>query len=315
LTKPVSKLQETAAKKVKYGEPREEFASLRGIIPFRNVYKSNQCQLSDRIALSMERQMRQFKMKPMMLLVAVLALLGFGTASAQAVTLDDIFQVSAETNKRAQESQTRIDNLSEETARLLIQYKTVLKEVESLRVYNTQLQRQIDNQNLKITQLRDSIERVTLIERQITPLMLRMIDSLEAFVNNDVPFLLAERQTRIQTLREIMDQSDVTPSEKFRSTFEAYQIENNYGRTIEAYSGSLQIPGAGERQVNFLRIGRVGLYYQTLDGSLSGTWDKKNGGSWQELDEGYRSAINEGIRIASQQTAPNLIRLPVGAPE
>lgn len=256
--------------------------------------------------------MRQFKTTHLTSLIAALAFIGLGSAAAQAVTLDDIFQVTAETNKRAQESQVRVDNLSEETAKLLAQYKTVLKAVESLRVYNRQLQRQIDNQNLKISQLRDSIERVTLIERQITPLMLRMIDSLEAFVDNDVPFLLEERQGRIQTLRETMDRPDVTPSEKFRSTFEAYQIENNYGRTIEAYGGSIEIPGAGERQVNFLRIGRVGLYYQTLDGSLSGTWNDQG---WKVLDESYRSAISEGIRIASQQTAPNLIRLPVGAPE
>lgn len=261
--------------------------------------------------------MRQIKMRHVTLSVAALAFISFGAVSAQAVTLDDIFQVSSDANKRAQESQGRIDNLSEETARLLIQYKTVLKEVESLRVYNRQLQRQIDNQNAAITNLRDSIERVTLIERQITPLMLRMIDSLEAFVNNDVPFLLDERQGRIQILRETMDRSDVSPSEKFRSTFEAYQIENNYGRTIEAYSRALQIPGAGERQVNFLRIGRTGLYYQTLDGSLSGVWDKTIGekGGWQPLDESYRAAINEGIRIAMQQIAPNLIRLPIGAPE
>lgn len=243
--------------------------------------------------------------------------LGLSSATAQDIKLEDIFELRAEAIQRAQESQVRIDQLSEETARLLAQYKTVLKEVESLRIYNRQLQRQIDDQNVKINQLRDSIERVTLIERQITPLMLQMIDSLEVFIENDVPFLLTERQERIQRLRETMDRSDVSPSEKFRATFEAYQIENSYGRTIEAYSGSLAIPGAGERQVNFLRIGRIGLFYQTLDGSLSGLWDTSIGdkGDWRQLSESYRSGINEGIRIASQQTAPNLVRLPVIAPE
>lgn len=259
--------------------------------------------------------MQKNKMRPMALSAAALALMVSGGASVQAITLDDIFKVSADTTKFAQASQVRIDNLSEETAKLLGKYKTVLKEVAGLKVYNAQLQRQIDNQNVEIGELKDSIERVTLIERQITPLMMRMIDTLEVFIEKDIPFLLKERRDRIQILHETMDRSDVSPSEKFRLVFEAYQIENDYGRNIEAYGGIHNIPNAGERQVNFLRIGRVGLYYQTLDGSYAGVWEKKNGGQWTELDESYRSAINEGVRIARQQTAPNLIRLPIGAPE
>lgn len=232
---------------------------------------------------------------------------------ARAATLDEIFQAQAEIVRLAQASQDRVDTLSEETSRLLEQYKAVLKEIDGLRVYNAQLQRQIDSQNREMQEITASIERVTLIERQITPLMMRMVEGLEQFIELDMPFLLDERRERIATLRDMMDRADVSPSEKFRRVFEAYQIENEYGRTIEATNDVLPVAGS-ERTVQVLRIGRIALLYQTEDGSVSGFWNKDTG-QWQELDDEYASSISEGIRIASNQTSPNLIRIPIPAPE
>ena len=161
--------------------------------------------------------------------------------------------------------------------------------------------------------LRASIERVTLIERQITPLMIRMIDALGEFVERDLPFDREERIERVERLREIMDQADVAPSEKLRLVFEAYQIENGFGRTIEATEGVLPLGGA-ERQVSILRIGRVVLAYQTIDGSEQGVWNPQTN-SWEELGSEFATAIRNGIRVASQQASPQILNLPVHGPE
>lgn len=257
--------------------------------------------------------MQKYKFKSLAASIVAFAAIAASTSYAQEVSLEDIFKVSAEGNRMAQASQVRIDGINQETNILLGQYKTVLKEIDGLRIYNAQLQRQINNQNKEMGNLRDSIERVTLIERQISPLMARMIAGLETFVENDVPFLMEERQTRVETLVEMMDRADVSPSEKFRRVFEAYQIENDYGRTIEAYETALNV-GGGDRDVNIFRIGRIGLYYQTKDGAMTGMWNK-NSGSWDVLGDEYTAAINEGIRIAGNQTSSNLLRLPVVAPE
>ena len=109
------------------------------------------------------------------LLFAVSAVLA-GTASA--ATLNDIFAVADELNTQARQSQSKIDALTEETRQLLAEYKTVLKEIQGLRVYNRQLEKQIANQEAEMAQLSASIDEVTVIERQITPLMMRMIDGL-----------------------------------------------------------------------------------------------------------------------------------------
>ena len=70
-----------------------------------------------------------------------------------------------------------------------------------------------------------------------------------------------------------MDRADVTISEKYRRIVEAYQVEMDYGRTIEAYEGELASEGGDPRTVQFLRVGRVTLLYQTLDGRETGYWD------------------------------------------
>ena len=174
--------------------------------------------------------MKHIRRLSTMVLAVAAAMLG---ASVYATTLNDIFQVAERMNVNAKKSQAKIDALNEDTRRLLSDYKIVLKEIEGLRVYNRQLEKQISNQEKEMAQLSSSIDEVTVIERQITPLMLRMIDSLEQFVELDIPFLEEERRDRIERLREIMDRADVAVSEKFSQVLRAFQIENEYGRTME----------------------------------------------------------------------------------
>ena len=113
-----------------------------------------------------------------------------------------------------------------------------------------------------------------------------------------------------------MDNSDVSASEKFRLVFQAYQIENDFGRTIETYDGSIQLDGQ-DFQGNVLRIGRVGLYFQTTDLSTSAHWNSGlgNNGEWEVLDSSFARAISQGIKMADGQVANDLVRLPIIAGE
>ncbi len=241
------------------------------------------------------------------------ALLVFASTSASATTLSDIFQVAERINQSALRSQAKIDALTEETRKLLNEYKTVLKEIEGLRVYNRQLEKQIGNQEQEMADLSDSIDKVTVIERQITPLMLRMIDGLEQFVNLDMPFLLKERNERIERLREMMDRADVAVSEKFSQVLRAYQIENEYGRTMETYGDTIVIDGT-ERKVDILKVGRVALVYQTPDGEETGMYNKGTG-AYEAISDDYQASIRQGIRMARQQATQDMFSIPVHGAE
>lgn len=245
--------------------------------------------------------------------VAALSLLG-AAGAAQADTLEDILQTGVETQKLAQASQQRIDKIVEETNDLAQKYKTVLKEIDGLKVYNQQLDKQISNQQKEMVELGGSIERVTEVERQITPLMMRMVDSLERFIELDIPFQIETRRAGVQRLRELMDRSDVATSEKFRNVLDAYQIESAYGRSFEAYEGVIELDGQ-QQNVDFLQVGRIALLYLSRDGSVAGAWNQTTR-NWERLPDRYASSITQGLRVARKQAAADqLLMLPVPAPE
>jgi hypothetical protein len=193
------------------------------------------------------------------------------------------------------------------------QFTALNKEIDGLAVYNAQLTRQLNNQVTEMGDLNASMDKVSVIERQITPLMIRMITGLEQFVGLDVPFLKDERAKRISSLKQMMDRADINSSEKFRRLLEAYQVEVDYGRTIEAYTALQSVDGQ-EREVDFLRIGRLELIYLTRDGKQAGSWDQQSQ-SFVALPDSTISQINKGLRIARKQLAPDMLTLPIHAAE
>jgi hypothetical protein len=230
-----------------------------------------------------------------------------------AQNVDQIIGAEEQRIQQGQDAQDDIDGVVDVTRARIEEYRAVMKEVDGLVVYNTLLQRQIDDQNETLRQIRESIDNVQFVERQILPLLTRMIDGLEQFVALDVPFLAEERNSRVANLTTVLERADVTAAEKFRVVMEAWQIENDYGRTIEAYTDELVING-NTREVDVLRIGRVALMYQTPDGQISGSWDKE-AGDWVEVDSSYRNAIRNGIRLARNQIGPDLLLLPISSPQ
>jgi len=245
--------------------------------------------------------------------VAVILCLLCAAGGAVAQGVEGALSAAASMDEAARRSQANIDNTIDDTRSLERQYSAIMKEIDGLEVYNALLQKQIDSQAQEVADLNRSIDQVSVIERQVTPLMSKMIDGLEQFVELDVPFLLEERRQRVAFLRTMLERSDVTVAEKFRRLLEAYEIENDYGRTIESYKGSLEVAGAS-REVDFLRIGRTALLYQTVDSEIFGMWDRGTR-EWVPLPAEYRNQIREGIRMAHKQIAPNLLLLPITGPE
>jgi hypothetical protein len=225
------------------------------------------------------------------------------------------FQVLQAQDRRldlAQQSQERINNIVEGTRSLEDQYRAINKEIDGLKVYNRLMSAQTSGQQAVLEDIALSMDQVDVINRQIFPLMERMIDGLEQSINLDVPFLMDERMGRIETLKDIMERSDVSVAEKFRKVMEAFQIENDYGTSSEWYRQSITLDGGvTTRDYNVLRIGRVGLYFQSDDTRITGRWDA-GAGDWVE-DDSARNEIRKGLRMAKQLIAPELIIVPVSA--
>jgi len=203
-----------------------------------------------------------------------------------------------------------VDQVHQETVDLVTIYQNKLKIVEGLEVYNSMLARQLERQDQEVATLKASIANATVIERQMMPLMMRMLDGLEEFIALDVPFLREEREGRVEKLRVLMERVDLSVAEKTRRVFEAYQIENDYGRTLEAYKGKLDL-GDRSFDVDYLRIGRLALLYRSVGNDRFGHWDIRRR-AWIETDESqYKRNIDKGLRIARQEMAPELFMTPI----
>ena len=233
-----------------------------------------------------------------------------GAAAVRKSDLGVVVAQRMEFNDAVAESQVRIDEISAQADATIAVYRNTNQRIDALRTYNHQLEELILAQDEEVAALRGEIDGIELIAREVTPMMLKMVEALDNFVELDVPFLAEERSVRVAELRKVMARADVTEAERYRRIVEAYRIEEEYGRTIEAYQGELEVNGE-TRRVEFLRVGRIALLYQTLDGAETGVWDHQNQ-EWQEAASS-RSAVRKGIRVARKQTAPDMLRIPVPA--
>lgn len=260
----------------------------------------------------------RFKKKVLVPLVVVPAMLGMGIAQAQDTVVDTssinkVTAVAEEAFKAASESQTRINRLSDQADELQSKFSEQAKIVDGLEVYNAQMRRTISEQEKTIAQYDRSIEEVAELQRQVAPLMERMMVGLEQFVALDIPFQLDVRQGRLAQVRDTFDESNVNIAEKFRLVLSQYSQEIQYGRLMQHYTGTMQVDGV-ERDVDFLRVGRIALLYQTSDQTSTGAWDKVNK-QFVELDNEYRRPVAQGIRMAQQQATLEILELPINAPE
>ena len=231
-----------------------------------------------------------------------------------AQSVNDLYEAGARRIQQAQAQQEEIDAIVDRTDDIFEEYQTLLREIEDLEIYNNLLRAQVNAQRRELNNLYSAIDEVGFIERQILPLMTRMISGLETFIELDVPFLVEERMARVGRLRQTLTRADVTVAEQFRAVIDAWMIEmDDYGRTGELYTDEIVTADGRTREVQLLRIGRLALVYVTPDGSQAGAWDQE-AREWVILDEAMVKEIQAGIDAYATET-PALFVVPVPAPE
>lgn len=244
-----------------------------------------------------------------MVLSTIATLLMFSGANAQ--VLSSTVKTETGINQAASTSQKRVTRLAQQTADLLAEYRAVVRETESLKIYNDNLEKVVMDQRAEVVSINEQLSGLEATNRGVVPLMLDMIDTLGKMIESDMPFRLEERRARVQRLGEMMGQADVTASEKYRRVMEAYQGELEYGRTTEAYSAPLPTTG---QTVDFLRVGRTLLIYQTSDQLTTG-WFNPTTREYEDIPDIYRAEVKVGLSIAKNEKAPNLVMLPVPGAE
>lgn len=236
-----------------------------------------------------------------------LSLLSINTYAAE--PLNEAIDIRVDAQQEAITTQNTVDQLVDSSRDMVQEYEQATIQLGDLKIYNDQLAKLVEKQQTELDSFEEELRNAQETNRSIVPMMLNMLKVLEQFIALDTPFLEEERQLRLSALKDMMDDPDTALTEKFRRILEAYQIEADYGRTIEAYNGDVTL-GEESIAVEFLRLGRVALYYTTLDGSRIGMWNKSTA-QWDDLPGSYQESINMGLRIARKQAPPDLIQLPL----
>jgi len=234
----------------------------------------------------------------------------FWVIPAQAETeLNSVLTTKQQSQVQAQKTQQKIINLDNKTNEVIAEYRSLLKENAILATYNKQLDKQQQQQQTRLNKLDVNMANVREIRMELMPLMKEMIQVLTLFVKNDIPFLWQERQLRLTELNALLDNPNIAIADKYRRILEAYQIETEYGDTIETWQAQLPL-SSSNRVVQLIKIGRIGLYYLTPDQKNAGYWNKTNR-TWEDLPESWLARVKQAYQVADNKTVPTLLALPL----
>ena len=222
--------------------------------------------------------------------------------------MEKAIQIEASSSNDAAGRQSYIDNIDTQIIMLIGDIQFLSQQLDLTNIYNRQLQELISSQEAEIVSINDQMVELDKTNRGILPKLEEMVNTLSSIIDNDTPFLLSERKSRIEELQNILVQSNISTSEKFRRVFEAYQIENEYGRTIESYRDEI-VFDSETYNVEIFRLGRVGLYARTSDGRNTAMYSRKEG-KWIRK-KGIDNELVVALKIAKKELPPSLLKLPV----
>jgi len=207
-------------------------------------------------------------------------------------------------------TQNAEDKWAEERSRLKGGYEKLERENDRLTAENSRFEKDVAARRASVDALEHQIAQIACISDELVPFLEQTYDRLALLVTEDVPFLSEERRKRLGTLRRTLDDAMVSTGEKFRKMMEALSIEAEYGNTVEVYQEEIPIDN-GKIQVNIFRLGRISLFFQTLDGNTTGYFDPATF-TWKKFPPRYNRQIKKAVEMGGKRRPVDLLDLPLG---
>lgn len=209
-----------------------------------------------------------------------------------------------------QNTQKEEEKWRDDRRKLVAVYEQLQQEQKQLRNRKEHLQHEIIATQGRIVLKEKQLEDIEQISTQIKPFLQELSVRLRQLVSGGMPFLTAERDQRIARLTGYIEDPKVSVSEKFRKAMEALLVEAEYGSTIEVYQQTIELDNVPSL-VNVFRLGRISLFYQTLDQKQCGFYDVAKA-DWRPLPAGFNRSIQTAIEIGAKRRPVELLTLPLG---
>jgi len=222
--------------------------------------------------------------------------------------LDTALSVAKSSTAAAAASQRQVETLDDQADNAVREYRAVLQQKDNIELFVAQQDIFRASQESEITSLRRQLGTVEQIKQGMSPMMLKMAYKLEDSIRADLPFNINERLARIDNVKAVLGDPNVSPAEQYRRVLNAYKIEVTYGLGIDSYEGAH--PEKAGNVVNFIRFGRTSLVYVSKDESEIAIYNLESGG-WDQLAGANAIQLRQAIRIAKGEAAPGLVFAPV----
>lgn len=202
--------------------------------------------------------------------------------------------------------QEQIDAADEQTREQLEELRRLERETRQLKADNASLTGRLTEEAERQQRLATALDTLEETRAALPVIEQNMSAQLSQWIERDLPFLREERLARVERQPDEQGQNTI---ERINGLLEAWRVELDYGQEMDSWRGRLRQDDR-EREVDFLRIGRIGFYYLTPDGREGGVWDAESG-AWQPLEDEYLREVRSGLRMAEDQRAPDLLTLPL----
>jgi uncharacterized protein YoxC len=209
-----------------------------------------------------------------------------------------------------QKTQKAEDSWYEERAKLEAQFKVLQEEQKKLVSIKNELNKKVASNKIRIETLENRIREISRISEELIPYLEEVYNRIVALVESNSTFLSDERQERVKNLRKILYDDRVSTSEKFRKIMEALFVEAEYGNTVEVYQERIVVEEK-DMLANIFRLGRLSLFFQSLDQITTGYFDPALS-TWKTFPKEFNREINRAIEIGAKRRSVDLLTLPIG---
>ena len=228
-----------------------------------------------------------------------------GTLMASDETVEQAAQ-SVKAQQAQSALQQQIDRADDATREALEELRRLERETRQMEASNAALSGRLASEAERLQRLGQALDTLSDTRAALPAVEQDMTEQLSRWIESDLPFLKEERLARVQPSTPPSAES----AARIASLLEAWRAELAYGREVDSWRGRLELAEGNPREVDYLRIGRIGFYYLTPDGREGGVWDKASG-EWLALEESALREVRHGLRIADDQRTPELLRLPL----
>jgi hypothetical protein len=209
-----------------------------------------------------------------------------------------------------QKTQQEEEQWRQEKEELIARFEQLQQQQMDMQNHKAALNQHVEATQRRVAAKGKQLADIEQMTRQIKPFLEELVTTVKARIGDDLPFLAAERNQRIDRLERLLTDPDVDISEKYRKVMEAIQVEAEYGFTIEIYQQTITLEGQ-TMLADIFRLGRLGLYCLSLDRKQGGFFNPADG-AWQPLSAAHKPALHTAIDIAAKRQPVELLILPLG---